>query len=118
MKVVILMALLVLTAHCVPVSRFPGKIVLYCPFFNRKHCQRFCEFFKICRKAPVSRRTTVVPSFPLTTEADLSLTGGPLTPTGGEIQDSRVPHSPEKPLPPHSAHATVGSCFQLLPVPQ
>lgn len=41
-----------------------------------------------------------------------------LLPTGGEIQDSRVPHSPEKPLPPHSAHATVGSCFQLLPAPQ
>ncbi|EDL88607.1 rCG60446 [Rattus norvegicus] len=80
MKVVLLMAFLVLTAHCVPVSRFPGRIVFYCPFFNWMQCQRFYEFLRLCRKPPVNRRTTMVPSFRTTTEADLSLTGGPLSP--------------------------------------
>ncbi|XP_076793835.1 endotoxic shock protective protein U9-ORF-like, partial [Arvicanthis niloticus] len=72
------------------VSRFPGRIVIYYPYLNWKQCQRFCEFLKICRKPPVNRRTTVVPSFPVTTEADPSLTGGPPAPlTPDRRGDSR-----------------------------
>ncbi|XP_060234723.1 endotoxic shock protective protein U9-ORF-like [Meriones unguiculatus] len=81
MKVVVLMAFLVLTAHCVPVSRFPGRIIFCYPFLRWKSCQRLCERLNICRKPPMNRRTTMVPSFPPTTEADLSLTWSPPAPT-------------------------------------
>ncbi|MEJ1285326.1 uncharacterized protein LOC100754872 [Cricetulus griseus] len=83
MKVMIVMAFLVLTAHSVAVSRSPGKIILCYPFLNWKPCQRLCEFLKLCKKPRMNRTTTMVPSFPPTTETGLSLTSGfpaPLTP--------------------------------------
>ncbi|CAH6884395.1 unknown_gene_3334 [Phodopus roborovskii] len=79
MKVMIVMAFLVLTAHSVPVPRSPGKIILCYPFLNSKPSQRLCELLKLCRK-PRMNTTSMVPSLPPTTGTDFSLTGSPPAP--------------------------------------
>uniref|UniRef100_A0A8C6RIA8 cDNA sequence U90926 n=1 Tax=Nannospalax galili TaxID=1026970 RepID=A0A8C6RIA8_NANGA len=90
MKAMILVAFLVLTAHCVPARRrFQLRIVPYCPFLNFQQCQRAYEMLSNCRKL-MNRRTTPVPSFPPTIEIGPPLIGSspaPLTPSArGDIR--------------------------------
>uniref|UniRef100_A0A8C8TRF8 cDNA sequence U90926 n=1 Tax=Peromyscus maniculatus bairdii TaxID=230844 RepID=A0A8C8TRF8_PERMB len=90
MKVLMLMGFLVLTAHCVPVSRFPGKIILCYPFLNWKQCQRLCESLKLCGKPPRNRTTPTAPSFLPTKKTNFSLTVSPPVPlTPDRRGDSR-----------------------------
>ncbi|XP_059131215.1 endotoxic shock protective protein U9-ORF-like isoform X4 [Peromyscus eremicus] len=89
MKVLMLMAFLVLAAHCVPVSRFPGKIILCYPFLHSK-CLRLCESLKLCGKPRTNRTTPMAPSFSPTKKPNFSLTGSPPAPlTPDRRGDSR-----------------------------